>query len=178
MGLLLHHLRPRCRGWSSPLVLGENCPIPYIPSHRAQHGQEELGLLNKQLFNILFSPHCSTHGLKPSPALNTEPVVSLTGFSTGSPRAAARQFTSTLTVKHPRFPNWTLRNGKSELQLLVSLGASVKIPKGLVFWATLHVQSTTPAGAPCCCALPELLQLRSQAHTLGGEKKKKKKIII
>lgn len=32
----------------------------------------------------------------------------LTGFSTGSPRAVARQFTSTFIVKHPHFPNWKL----------------------------------------------------------------------
>lgn len=56
-------------------MLGENCPHA-----RALHSQEELGLLNKQLFNILFSLHCSMCGLKPSPALNTELVLSLQAF--------------------------------------------------------------------------------------------------
>lgn len=56
-------------------MLGENCPHA-----RALHSQEELGLLNKQLFNILFSLRCSMRGLKPSPALNTELVLSLQAF--------------------------------------------------------------------------------------------------
>lgn len=73
VGFFLHHLRPYM------LLLAPNTRGK-LSSCRALHSQEELGLLNKQLFNILFSLHCSTCGLKPSPALNTELVLSLQAF--------------------------------------------------------------------------------------------------
>lgn len=73
VGSLLHHLRPY-------MLIPAATARGKLSSCRALPGQEELGLLNKQLFNILFSPHCSMHGLKPSPALNTELVLSLQAF--------------------------------------------------------------------------------------------------
>lgn len=89
----------------------------------------------------------------------------LPGFSRGSPRAAARQLTSTFVVRRPRFPNWKLMN--REIRAAASRPSEcLQTPKGLVFWATLHVQSTVPAGAPCGCASSALAQLRSQAHFL------------
>lgn len=77
---LLYHLRPYVQRLVLAPVLREYCSISYTVSHWALYSQEEPCLLNKQLFNILFSPHCSVCGLKPSLALNTEPVVSLQAF--------------------------------------------------------------------------------------------------
>lgn len=73
VGFFLHHLRLYM------LILAPNARGK-LSSCRALYGQEELGLLNKQLFNILFSLHCSMRGLKPRPALNTELVLSLQAF--------------------------------------------------------------------------------------------------
>lgn len=80
VGVLLYHLRLYVQRLVLAPVLRENCSISYTASRWALYGQEEPCLLNKQLFNILFSPHCSMCGLEPSPALNTEPVVSLQAF--------------------------------------------------------------------------------------------------
>lgn len=127
---------------------------------------------NKQLFNILFSPHCSVRGLEPSPALNTEPGVFLQAFRRSHPEwgSALRVF----TVKHPRFPNGKLRNEKkknvkkSELQLLVSSSVPVKPPPRACFSGPLHkFKAQLPPGAPCGCASSALLQLAAQARTFA-----------
>lgn len=90
----------------------------------------------------------------------------LTGFSTGSPRAVAGQFTSIFVVIHPHFPNWKLRNREIRISFSCPSEHFVKTPKDLFFWATLRVLITGPAGAPSGYAPPALPQSRSQGHIL------------
>lgn len=93
----------------------------------------------------------------------------LPGFSRGSPRAAARQLTSTFVVKHPRFPNWKLMN--REIRVAASRPFEcLQTPKGLVFWATLHVQSTTPTGEPLWLRIISTSKAQIPGSVLGGKK--------
>lgn len=90
----------------------------------------------------------------------------LTGFLTGSLRAGAGQFTSTFIVMHPHFPNGKLRNGEIRIASSYPSEHFHEDPQELVFWATLHVLSTSPAGAPRGCAPPAPPQSRSQVRIL------------
>lgn len=159
-GFFLHHLRPYM------LILAPNARGK-LSSCRALHGQEELGLLNKQLFNILFSLHCSMCGLKPSPVLNTELVLSLQAFRQahreqwlGSSQAHLLSCILTFQTKKEA------KKQRTQDCIFMSLWALLWTPKDVVFWATLHVLSTSPADVPSGCAPPALPQSRSQVHIL------------
>lgn len=149
---------------------GESCPGTHTqtPSRRALRGQEEPGLPNKQLFNILFSPHCSVRGLEPSPALNTEPGVFLQAFRRSHPEWGSAL--CVFTVKHPRFPNGKLRNEKKKCKKIRAAAsrflqrACEAPPKGLLFWATSQVQST----APPWCSLRLCILSTSAARSPGS----------
>lgn len=112
MSLLLYHLRPHVQR----LVLAPSAKrkLPHLmyslmqgPAQPRGTGFAEQAAIQYFVLSSLFKAWPQA---KPCSEYRTGGF--LTGFSTGSPRAAARQFTSMFIVKHPHFPNWKLRNGE------------------------------------------------------------------
>lgn len=173
--LLLSHLRLCVQG----LVPSAKGKLPHVthsltqgPARTRGTGFAEQAAIQYFVFSPLFNVWPQA---KPCSEYRTGGF--LPGFSRGSPRAAARQLTGTFVVKHPRFPNWKLMN--REIRAAASHPSEcLQTPKGLVFWATLHVQSTIPAGAPCGCAPSALPQLRSQARFLGEKSHNARNILF
>lgn len=83
----------------------------------------------------------------------------LAGFSTGSSRAAARQFTSTFTVKHPCLPNWKLRNREIRVAGSHSSECLYEDPQGSGFLGHFKCSKHSSHWCPLwlCSLVPRLM---------------------
>lgn len=129
-GLLLWHLRPYMQRLVPVPSAGGK--LPHLVHSLTQGPAQPRGTRFAEQAAIQYFVFSSLFNVWPQakPCSEYRTGGSLTGFLTGSPRSAARQFTSIFIVKHPHLPNQKLRKREISVAASCPLEYLYEGPKG------------------------------------------------